>query len=280
MTIIQWFPGHMKKTLQDISKNLKLVDCVLIILDARIPFSSMNFSFLKLLNNKPFLVLFNKSYLADLQQNSFFINHFHKKKIHTLNIDSKNIFNIHKIYPKVKEMLKINNVKLKKILKLMVIGAPNVGKSTLINVLSNKKVTKTANLPGITKKIQWINLQKNVMLLDTPGCLCNKFECPEIGYSLAVCGCLKESVFSKEKFIIHHLNYLKKYYPLYLQKIFHLTDLELQKDNLFQIVAEKIRIYNHFHVQMENDLLSFIFKKIKNNFIYKINYDLDLKYLF
>ncbi|MEZ0180235.1 ribosome biogenesis GTPase YlqF ['Camptotheca acuminata' phytoplasma] len=280
MNSIQWFPGHMKKTLKDIQNNLKFVDCVLVILDARIPFSSMNFELLNLLNNKPVLVLFNKSFLVNLKENAFFVDYFNKKNINTLNIDAKARLNIEKIYPKIQDILKKNNRRIKKTLKFMIVGAPNVGKSTLINCLSKRKIAKTANLPGITRQMQWFHLTNNIMLLDTPGCLWPKFKYQEIGYSLSICGCIKENLLLKEEIVVYFLNYLKKHYPVYLRKLFNLNQIDLQKENLLQTILDKINISQNSSSKMDNLLLSFIFNKIKNNLSQKINYDLDLKYLF
>ncbi|WP_341266393.1 ribosome biogenesis GTPase YlqF [Candidatus Phytoplasma fraxini] len=280
MIDIQWFPGHMSKTLKNIKNNLKLVDCILIILDARIPFSSMNFELLKFLNNKPFLILLNKSSLADLEQNSFFLNLFYKKKIlYNLNIDVKQKLNINKIYPKIKEILQFQNQKIKKFLKLMIVGVPNVGKSTLINCLAGKKITKTANLPGVTKQMQWITLNNDMKLLDTPGVLWPKFSYKEIGYSLAICGCIKENLFMNAEIVDYLLKYLKDNYLTHLKTLFNLTSEELEKDNLLQVLRNKI--YNNaskaFYLEQENNLLNLILKKIRSKQMPKVNYDLYFK---
>ncbi|MGI3136328.1 MAG: ribosome biogenesis GTPase YlqF [Candidatus Phytoplasma vitis] len=280
MIDIQWFPGHMSKTLKNIRNNLKFVDCILILLDARIPFSSMNFELLKLLNNKPFLILLNKSSLADLDKNSFFLDFFHQKKIlYTLNIDAKQKININKIYPKIREIFQYKGIKIKKFLKFMIVGVPNVGKSTLVNCLAGKKLMKTANLPGVTKQIQWINLENNMKLLDTPGVLWPKFNYKEIGYSLAICGCIKENLFIKKEIIDYFLKYLQINYSHYLKKLFKLTDLDLETEISFQFLMTKT--YNNVsdvdHSKQENNLLLMIFKKIQSNKMPKVNYDLNLK---
>ncbi|WAN63616.1 LSU ribosomal maturation GTPase RbgA [Candidatus Phytoplasma rubi] len=280
MIDIQWFPGHMSKTLKNIRNNLKFVDCILILLDARIPFSSMNFELLKLLNNKPFLILLNKSSLADLDKNSFFLDFFHQKKfLYTLNIDAKQKININKIYPKIREIFQYKGIKIKKFLKFMIVGVPNVGKSTLVNCLAGKKLMKTANLPGVTKQIQWINLENNMKLLDTPGVLWPKFNYKEIGYSLAICGCIKENLFIKKEIIDYFLKYLQINYSLCLKKLFKLTDLDLETEISFQFLMTKT--YNNFsdvdYSKQENNLLLMIFKKIQSNKMPKVNYDLNLK---
>ncbi|WP_284928109.1 ribosome biogenesis GTPase YlqF [Candidatus Phytoplasma sp. AldY-WA1] len=280
MIDIQWFPGHMSKTLKNIRNNLKFVDCILILLDARIPFSSMNFELLKLLNNKPFLILLNKSSLADLDKNSFFLDFFHQKKIlYTLNIDAKQKININKIYPKIREIFQYKGIKIKKFLKFMIVGVPNVGKSTLVNCLAGKKLMKTANLPGVTKQMQWINLENNMKLLDTPGVLWPKFNYKEIGYSLAICGCIKENLFIKKEIIDYFLKYLQINYSHYLKKLFKLTDLDLETEISFQFLMTKT--YNNVsdvdHSKQENNLLLMIFKKIQSNKMPKVNYDLNLK---
>ncbi|WP_323847767.1 MAG: ribosome biogenesis GTPase YlqF [Phytoplasma sp.] len=280
MINIQWFPGYMSKTFKNIKNNLKLVDFILIILDARIPFSSMNFELLKFLNNKPFLILLNKSYLADLEQNSFFLNFFYKKKIfYTLNIDAKQKININKIYPKITEILKSQNQKIKKFLKLMIVGVPNVGKSTLINCLAGKKVTKTANLPGVTKHMQWINLDNNMKLLDTPGVLWPKFSYKEIGYSLAICGCIKENLFIDKEIVDYLFKYLKENYPKSIKKLFNLNDAELKQDNLLQVLKNKIynNDSNFFDFEQEKNLSSIILKKVRSKKMPKINYDLNFR---
>ncbi|AYJ01277.1 ribosome biogenesis GTPase YlqF [Candidatus Phytoplasma ziziphi] len=280
MIDIQWFPGHMSKTLKNIRNNLKFVDCILILLDARIPFSSMNFELLKLLNNKPFLILLNKSSLADLDKNRFFLDFFHQKKfLHTLNIDAKQKININKIYPKIREIFQCKGIKIKKFLKFMIVGVPNVGKSTLVNCLAGKKVMKTANFPGVTKQIQWINLENNMKLLDTPGVLWPKFNYKEIGYSLAICGCIKETLFIKKAIIDYFLKYLQINYSHYLKKLFKFTDLDLEQEISFQFLMTKTHnnISDVDYLKQENNLLLMIFKKIQSNKMPKVNYDLTLK---
>ncbi|WCA22247.1 ribosome biogenesis GTPase YlqF [Candidatus Phytoplasma oryzae] len=283
---IQWFPGHMKKTLQEIKINLRFIDIVLIILDSRIPISSMNFEFLKILNNKPFLVLFNKISLTDLDKNNIFVDFFNKKKIDTLLIDAKNKININKIFVKIKNILyKKNNLQhkyLRKRTRIMIIGIPNVGKSTLINCLAKKKSTLTSNKPGITKKLQWVNSLNNIQLLDTPGVLYPKINSYQISCSLSICGCIKTKLIPKEELIDYTLNYLKKYYLEKLKILFKFNNDEIQQKNLLEILINKrykkqiLMSENYDNFINKNNIITKIFSEITSKKIQKINFDLDL----
>ncbi len=277
MVVIKWFPGHMKKTLTDIKMNIKFVDFILIVLDARIPVSSMNFDLLKALNNKPVLILFNKTSLADFDKNHLFVDFFKQKKLFTLNIDAKTNLNINKIYPLMQSILKIKKFPVhKKILKLMIVGVPNVGKSTLINALSQRKAVKTANTPGVTKRLQWITLNNNMKLLDTPGVLYHNFTDPQIGYSLAISGCIKPTLLPKEVLVEYLLTYLKKHYKNRLKRMFKLDDKDLEEENLLPLIAQKANFLLKNNVLDENKLLEMIVHKIGNNKKEKFNFDLDL----
>ncbi|MDO8167877.1 ribosome biogenesis GTPase YlqF [Candidatus Phytoplasma melaleucae] len=277
MDCIKWFPDHMKETLKQIQNNLKLVDLILIVLDARIPFSSMNFELLKVLNNKSVLLLLNKVSLADMKKICIFTNFMRQKQIPTLPIDAKHKNNIDKIYPYIRQILKLKNPNFNKLtLKLMIVGVPNVGKSTLINCLSRRKVVKTANIPGITKRLQWINLNNKIRLLDTPGVLNYKLNTPEMSYALAICGCIKSTLFLKEPIINYSLTYLKKHYYQNLKKCFQLTDEDLQGDNLLNVIKKKNRYLSKNNVPDENKVLDMILHKISNKEIDKVNFDLDL----
>jgi ribosome biogenesis GTPase A len=269
---IQWFPGHMKKTLQNINNYLKFIDIVLVILDARIPISSFNPELLKSLNNKPTLILLNKISLTDQNKNNLFLNFFQKKKLKILFIDAKYKINTKKIFPVIEKILKKKNTKYNpNLLKLMIVGIPNVGKSTLINCLTQKKITITANQPGSTKKLQWINLKENIKLLDTPGILYPKINNPKIGYVLGLCGCIKEKLISKEKLVDYALSYLKKYYFQKIKKHFNLNIEEIEKENLLKIILSKMYL-NEIN---KEKIINNIFYQIKNAKIKEINFDLD-----
>ncbi len=222
--MIQWFPGHMAKARNEIEENLKLVDIVFELVDARIPLSSRNPMIAQILKNKPRLVLMTKATMADSSQNSFWQNYFKGENVESLLIDSITGLNTNKIVTKAREVVK---EKLEKeaakgmkprAIRAMVVGIPNVGKSTLINKIVNKKVANVENRPGVTKSQQWIRINKDLDLIDTPGVLWPKFDDQRVGFHLAITGAIKDDIIIKDDLIVYLLDYLKKYYPSSLEK--------------------------------------------------------------
>lgn len=201
---INWYPGHMKKAIDKIKENIKLVDIVLVLVDSRIVKSSMNPVIEEILKDKPKLILMNKMDMADPQITQKWINYFAKNKITALPIDSKNGKNLDKIEPTARKILegllknrKDKNIK-SEIIRMMIVGIPNVGKSTIINKLSNRQSAKTGNIPGVTRTNQWIRIKGKLELLDTPGVLWPKFEDNEIGLNLAFTGAIKDEILDEE----------------------------------------------------------------------------------
>src|SRR5690606_18181724 len=191
MKQVQWFPGHMFKSLREIKEKIKLMDIVYLLVDARLPFSSMNPEILKIVGDKPTLLLFNKIDLSDRKTLDYWIKYYEDMGFYTLLINSNNGFNVDKIYSRSKEILKdkIERAQAKgmtfKVIRGMILGIPNVGKSTLINKMVSKKVANTANKPGVTKSQQWIKINPHFELLDTPGVLWPKFDDEKVGFALA-----------------------------------------------------------------------------------------------
>ena len=201
---INWYPGHMKKAIDKIKENMKLVDIVLVLVDSRIVRSSMNPVIEDILKDKPQLILLNKMDMADPKITQNWINYFAKNNITALPIDSKNGKNLDKIEPTTKKILedvlssrKDKNIK-SEIIRMMIVGIPNVGKSTIINKLSNRQSAKTGNTPGVTRTNQWIRIKGKMELLDTPGVLWPKFEDNEIGLNLAFTGAIKDEILDEE----------------------------------------------------------------------------------
>lgn len=227
---IQWFPGHMFKSLREIKEKIKLMDLVFVLLDARLPFSSMNPELHKIISHKPMLLLFNKMDLADDQITNQFMRSYQQEGYYTLKIDAASGKNVNKIKPMAMTILKekLDREKAKGLkmrpLRCMILGIPNVGKSTLINKLSKSSATKTANTPGVTKTQQWIKLGDDFELLDTPGVLWPKFNDPKVGYHLAITGAIKDKILPEDDVVSYALNYLKTNYPKKLEERYGITD--------------------------------------------------------
>ncbi|MDY6064758.1 MAG: ribosome biogenesis GTPase YlqF [Finegoldia sp.] len=201
---INWYPGHMKKSLDTIKASLKLVDIVLILVDSRIVRSSINPLLDQIIGDKKRLILLNKTDLADPKNTDEWIKYFEDQGYFALGIDSKNGKNLNKIKEYSKKILsdefkkrEEKNIRSKTI-RMMIVGIPNVGKSTLINKLSKRQSAKVGNTPGLTRSNQWIRLSGDMELLDTPGVLWPKFEDNEIGLNLAFTGAIKDNILDEE----------------------------------------------------------------------------------
>lgn len=210
MAIIQWFPGHMAKALRQVKENLKLVDVVLELVDARLPESSRNPQLKDLLQDKPSIIVLTKMDLADPKETRKWIEYYEKMGQPAVAINSVQ-GSLKVIDKKIKEVLaeKLANKKARGILsqriKVMCIGIPNVGKSTLLNHLVKKNVAQVGNRPGVTKSQQWLKAGKDLQLLDTPGILWPKFEDPIVGKKLALTGAIKDTLYAKDDVALYEI---------------------------------------------------------------------------
>ena len=216
---IQWFPGHMAKARREVTEKLKQVDVVIELLDARVPLSSRNPMIDEIVAHKPRLILLNKSDLADLKLTEKWKAYFEAKGAAVIAIDATLGKGTEKIPGTCKQLASSLFEKWKakgmkpRAIRAMILGIPNVGKSTLINRLATKKIAKTGDRPGITKQQQWIKVGKEMELLDTPGILWPKFEDQQIGYRLAATGAIKDELLDFQDIALFVLKYMKEYYP-------------------------------------------------------------------
>lgn len=242
---IQWYPGHMAKARRQVLEKLKLIDVVIEIVDARIPVSSRNPMVDELTSHKPRLVLLNKADLADPVTTKEWITYFEKENWATLMIDAQRGKGIKEVPVKVMEQAKplLDKFKSKGInpraIRALILGIPNVGKSTVINRLANKRITNIGDKPGITKRQQWIKVGKEMELLDTPGILWPKFEDQDVGYRLALTGAIKEEIFDFQETVVFLLTYLKKEYPTLLKERYDLTELTEDVVDLFDEIGKR-----------------------------------------
>ena len=228
---IQWFPGHMAKTRRMISENLKNVDIVIEILDARIPLSSRNPEITRLTEGKPSLIILNKASLADPVQNKAWVEHYSSASSACILVDCLTGEGLNKILPTIKLLLKDkleryeNKGMTGRRLFAMVLGIPNVGKSTLINKLSGSKKAKVENRPGVTRDKQWVSTGIGVDLLDMPGILWPKFEDRTVGENLALTGAIKDDIMDIESLAMVYCNRMKNLYPEMLAARYKLGDI-------------------------------------------------------
>lgn len=233
--MIQWFPGHMAKTKRQIIENLRLVDIVYELVDARIPFSSRNPLIDEIVKNKPRLVIMTKADMADDSLTKKHVSTFERQNISVVVVDASKNLNKNIIFDKTKEILSEKIAKdakkgiINRPIRIMILGIPNVGKSTLINRLVDKKVTNVGDRPGITTSKQWIRLNPSFELLDTPGVLWPKFEDQEVGYKLALTGAIKDDILHLDDSILYFLDFLRTYYP---QSLINRYEIDISMSNL------------------------------------------------
>ncbi len=220
---IQWYPGHMTKTRRQIEADLKLVDAVCEIVDARIPVSSRNPDIDSICGSKPRIIVLNRMDLADNDATKKWLQYFRNKGYAAVATDCKTRKGINNFQPAVRSVLKEkierNLAKgMNKPLRVMIVGIPNVGKSTLINQISGRKGAKAENRPGVTRGKQWVNVDSSLLLLDTPGILWPKFEDPNVGMMLAYTGAVKEGVIDIEELSAHLMELMLRFYPSTLRE--------------------------------------------------------------
>ena len=241
---LQWYPGHMTKAKRQMQEDLKLIDLIIELVDARIPLSSRNPDIDELGKNKARLILLNKSDLADERYNEQWSAYFQKKGFYVVKVNAKSGAGLKSIQGVIQEACKAQierdrrrGIKNRPI-RAMVVGIPNVGKSTFINSYAGKACAKTGNKPGVTKGKQWIRLNKTLELLDTPGILWPKFEDQEVGKRLAFIGSIKDEILNLEELSLELLDYIRTNYPGLLNTRYGIEE-EGTPVSLLEAVADK-----------------------------------------
>lgn len=263
MATIQWFPGHMSKARRQVQENLKHVDFVTILVDARLPLSSQNPMLTKIVGDKPKLLILNKSDLADNNRTKEWCTYFENQGIKTLAINSKEQSTVKLVTDAAKSIMseKIQRLRergiQKETLRTMIIGIPNAGKSTLMNRLAGKKIAVVGNKPGVTKGQQWLKSNKDLEILDTPGILWPKFEDELVGLKLALTGAIKDQLLPMDEVTIFGLNYFKTYYPERLEERLKGIDLEEEAPEIIMEMTQKLGFredYDRFYSLFVKDV--------------------------
>ncbi|MGO4927458.1 ribosome biogenesis GTPase YlqF [Fundicoccus sp. Sow4_D5] len=234
MKNIQWFPGHMAKARREATEKLNLVDVVIELVDARLPESSRNPMIQEIIGQKPSVIVLNKADIADHKVTNAWLEHYRSQNLSALAIDAQHQKGLKALEQECKKIMapyfekqKTKGVKPRPI-RLMILGIPNVGKSTLINRFVGKNQAQTGNKPGVTKAQRWLKMGREFELLDTPGILWPKFEDPAVGQRLAISGAIKDSLLHMDDLALNLIAILRERYPEVLKKQFHINDELLQ----------------------------------------------------
>ena len=242
MQTIQWFPGHMTKTKRQIQSSLKLVDAVAEIIDARIPVSSRNPDLAKLVQNKPRVILLNKCDMANQTATKMWIDYFKKQNLVAIPVDCKSGRGLDKFAPAVNTVMSHKIARLKEkgmvnpTIRIMIVGIPNVGKSSFINKMVKKNRAKGEDRPGVTRGNQWYTIAKNLEMLDTPGVLWPKFDDKTVGEHLAFTGAVKDQILDIELLAVRLLDFIKELKPADFITRFKLENEDIENIDSYELL--------------------------------------------
>ncbi len=277
---INWYPGHMAKTKREIKEKIDLIDVVFEVIDSRIPKSSKNKDIDELIKNKPKILIMTKLDLCDLDETNKWISYYEKEGYKVIPIDLINNPNLKIIYSEVNEIVKSLNEKRKlkglkeRKVRAIILGIPNVGKSTLINRLVGKKATNVGNKPGVTKQLEWIRINDNMELLDTPGLLWPRLGDKETALNLASMTAIKEEILDKEEIAIWSISTMLKMYPDNIKDRYNLKD-ETDIVDILDVIGKKIGAIRNNETDYEK-VYTTILRDLREGYLGKITFD---KYL-
>lgn len=274
---LNWYPGHMAKTKREIKEKIDLIDIVYEVIDARIPKSSKNKDIDELIKDKPRILIMSKVDLCDLSKTQKWITYYENMGYTVIPLDLLNNPNLQKIFEETNKIMTVLNEKREKKglkprkVRALILGIPNVGKSTLINRLVGKKATNVGNKPGITKKLEWIRINNQIELLDTPGILWPKLDDEEVALNLASMTAIKEEILDLEAVSIHIINKMQKDYPDNLKNRYGITN-ENDIIDIYDKIAKKIGAIKNKETDYEK-VYATIIKDLRDGYLGKITFD-------
>lgn len=274
---INWYPGHMAKTKREIKEKLELIDIVFEVIDARIPYSSKNKDIDSMINEKPRVLIMTKIDLCDMEKTNKWIKYYEDKGFVVIPVDLANNFNTKIIFDKIKPLVdEVNSKRASKGLKprkarVLVLGVPNVGKSTLINRLVGKKATNVGNKPGVTKNLEWIRVNDKIELLDTPGILWPKLDDDIVAHNLAAMTAIKDEILAKDDLAIYIINKMLSSYEENIRNRYNIT----VKDDIVTILDEigkKIGAIKNKETDYDK-VYSKVIKDLQEGYLGKVTFD-------
>lgn len=274
---INWYPGHMAKTKREIKEKLDLIDIVFEVIDARIPYSSKNKDIDSMINEKPRVLIMTKIDLCDMEKTKKWIKYYEDKGFVVIPVDLADNFNTKIIFDKIKPLVdEVNSKRASKGLKprrtrVLVLGVPNVGKSTLINRLVGKKATSVGNKPGVTKNLEWIRVNDKIELLDTPGILWPKLDDNTVAYNLAAMTAIKDEILAKDDLAIYIINKMLSSYEENIRNRYNIT----VKDDIVTILDEigkKIGAIKNKETDYDK-VYSKVIKDLQDGYLGKVTFD-------
>ncbi|MEG0448304.1 MAG: ribosome biogenesis GTPase YlqF [Lysinibacillus sp.] len=277
---IQWFPGHMAKARRQVTEKLKFVDIIFELIDARLPLASRNPMIDEVINQKPRLLILNKADMADEHETRKWVKYFADKGHKAVAINSLEGKGLQQVTKAAQEVLqeKFDRMKSKgmkpRAIRAMIVGIPNVGKSTLINRLAKKNLAKTGNMPGVTKAQQWIKVEKELELLDTPGILWPKFEDQEVGYKLALTGAIKDTIINMEDLAVYGLKFLSVHYPDRMEERYGFKMMHEDLVETFDQIGKLRRVFGAGGSIDYDQVSQLIVRDIRGQHLGKITFDL------